>query len=301
MHFFAPVRLKEVCCCCCCCCCCWQFFVVAAAVISVTVEEQSQGGSLQAASDEFDKEAKEVLCLRHFTVISGRVTKSRERSCSAGAAVATGGGAPSTKKLGCTRRGRMVVSGLLALAAMMILYGSVVPSFEIKIYGIAGFIVDFGTPGASVERLSVISSALALARQAPARYGGSVGIIFLAAVYIGFSLLVPLVLLVLAMVQWLVPLTLTKLRQIEITCEALRASSSLLVFVVSIAISMVQLEQVSGFMVGNPCKNLDADFDLAARFKLLDQVRRFAFKQAACVCSIFMFITRQSDSNSSIN
>ena len=101
-----------------------------------------------------------------------------------------------------------------------------------------------------------MSSTATLIEQAPARYGGSAGLVFLALTYIGFSLVVPLVILGLAVVQLLVPFTLQRQRQLETLAEALRAWSALPVFVISIAIVMQQIEMVSGFMVGNPCHQL---------------------------------------------
>ena len=154
---------------------------------------------------------------------------------------------------GCTRVGRATVAIMLGGAAVLIVIGAMVPSFEFQLFGIAGLLVDFGTPGAATKRFSLLSSTAALLAQAPSRYGGSIGIVFLAMVYVSFAFLVPLAILAIAAVQWLIPLTLNRQRQLETVSEALRAWSALPVFVMSIAISMVQIEQVSGYVVGKPC------------------------------------------------
>lgn len=168
------------------------------------------------------------------------------------------------------RNGHLAVMGMLLLTGLVIAVGAAVPSFEFKVHGIAGLLVDLGVPGSSLNRYGLITSALKITDQAPSRYGGDVGLLSIAFVFLMFGLLVPLAVLCVVAVQWSRPLTLRAQKQLFVLNEALRAWSALEVFMLSIAVATIEIGQVSGFIVGNLCNGLGKWLGELVTYGLLD-------------------------------
>jgi hypothetical protein len=170
-----------------------------------------------------------------------------------------------------TLLGHIGMVALLLGATGLVLIGSFMNSFSFRSYGIAGYLVELGQPGGSIRQYSLLSSTAELFAQTPARYGGYLGIASIAIVYVSFALLVPIAVLLVAVVQWFVPLTLRHQRRLEALSEALHAWSALEVFIVAIAVAMAQMELVSGFVVGGPCKQLHDTFNTLEQYRLLPE------------------------------
>jgi hypothetical protein len=130
--------------------------------------------------------------------------------------------------------GKKGVGFLLFLSIFLTLLGGMLTSFEFKVHGIAGVLSDLGTPKSSLQQFSIVSSAAAIAAQAPARYLGSIGPAAIAFVYIAFAFLVPLAVLALVSAQWVLPMTLRMQKRLYTAQEALTAWSALEVFMSSI-------------------------------------------------------------------
>lgn len=90
---------------------------------------------------------------------------------------------------------------------LLTLVGASLPSFQFQVHGLAGVLANLGRPGASTMDFSLMGSAAAIAGQAPARYAGDVGVWSIAAVYLAFALLTPLLLLCNLAALWWRPLT----------------------------------------------------------------------------------------------
>eukprot|EP01046_Picozoa_sp_COSAG06_P013289 COSAG06_NODE_801_length_12195_cov_106.299934_6_plen_1670_part_00 len=182
------------------------------------------------------------------------------------------------------KNGQRGVMAGLALAGFLTLLGASVPSFEFKVHGIAGLLVDLGVPGSSLNRYGLISSAVKITAQAPSRYGGDAGLFSIALVYLMFGLLVPIAVLCVVAVQWSRPLTLRAQKQLFVLNEALCAWSALEVFMLSIAVATVEIGQVSGFIVGNMCRGLGPWLGDLVTYGLLDTSDDTCFLIEAEVC-----------------
>jgi hypothetical protein len=163
--------------------------------------------------------------------------------------------------------------------------GGLLTSFEFKTNGIAGIAVDIGNPGESLQRFSLVSSAAAIAGQGPSRYLGSLGPSTIAFVYLAFALLVPLALLVIAAVQWLLPVTLHTQKRLEMWREALSNWSALEVFVSSIGVALLEIGMVSGFIVGRNCNAVKKWLGDFVTYGLLDEQDNTCFLIEANACS----------------
>eukprot|EP01052_Picozoa_sp_SAG31_P009549 SAG31_NODE_504_length_14762_cov_3.344609_5_plen_505_part_00 len=167
--------------------------------------------------------------------------------------------------------GQRMMLGTLATAAMLTFIGACVPSFQFRVHGLAGILSDLGKPGSSVMTYSLIGSAAAIAAQAPARYGGHVGILTIACVYLLFALLTPLMLLGNLAYQWVAPLTLEAQKRALARHELISAWSALEVFILAIAVAMLEIGLVSGFIVGKNCDGITAYLGLLVDYALLDK------------------------------
>ena len=182
------------------------------------------------------------------------------------------------------KAGQRLVMAMLAMSGFLIVLGASVPSFQFKVHGIAGLLVDLGVPGSSLQQYGLISSAMKITEQAPSRYGGDVGMFSIALVYVMFGLLFPLAILVVVAVQWSKPLTLRGQKKLFVINEALNAWSALEVFMLSIAVAMVEIGQVSGFIVGNICNGLGDWLGDLVTYGLLDTSDNTCFLIEADIC-----------------
>ena len=160
---------------------------------------------------------------------------------------------------------------LLLGSIVLTVIGALAPSFEFRVYGLAGVAIEVGTAGGSVSQFSLISSVLAMGAQAGLdNYAGPLGVWFIAAVYGSFCFLVPLTVLVTGGVQLLLPMTLRQQRRVALISEGLRAWSALEVFVVSVGVTMLQLAPVSGMILNGACKIVAGTVRPALQYGMLD-------------------------------
>ena len=166
--------------------------------------------------------------------------------------------------------GQKGICVMLALSLLLTLIGGLLVSFQFKVHGIAGVLSDVGTPGSSLQRFSIVSSAAAVAAQGPDRYLGSFGPALIAVVYVSFAFLVPLAVLLLMVAQWVLPMTLRAQKRLYTTVEALTAWSALEVFMAAIIVAMLEIGQVSGFIVGKNCDGITDWLGDLVTYGLLD-------------------------------
>ena len=178
-----------------------------------------------------------------------------------------------------TKSGRRWIPFLLSLAALLMVIGALVPSFQLKVHGISGVFLDMGDPGASLQEYSLVSSAAKVASQPPRAErcdqtgscgGGSTGLHTIALVYLCFGLFVPLAVLVVVAVQWQCSLTLKAQKRLFVFHEALSAWSALEVFILSVVIAMFEIGDVSDKIVGDACRGLTDWLGDFVTFGLLD-------------------------------
>ena len=163
-------------------------------------------------------------------------------------------------------------------AAVLVVAGACIPSFLTSINGVAGVAFELITAEAERSKLySVLGVVRLLVDQGldggaggPGGVGSVWGMIFLAAIFVICALLVPVVQSILLAYIWAAPLTCCRLRTLLATNEVLSAWQYLEVYVVGIVVLLLQIGQVSRFMVGGACNQLQPTFDLLVRLDLLN-------------------------------
>jgi len=167
----------------------------------------------------------------------------------------------------------LMLSVMLAGAVCIFITGSFKTSFDFKIYGILQLAIDLGAPEGvqwSMREFSLFSSIIELASYGDLdRYGGWAGVCLIAGVYGCFCFVVPLLVLLFAAVQLLVPMTLHQQKRLFVISEALRAWSALEVFILAVYVGALQMSQVSGFILDGPCRNLNSVINPALKYGLI--------------------------------
>lgn len=88
--------------------------------------------------------------------------------------------------------------------------------------------------------------------------------------YLAFALLVPIAELISLIVLWTVPMTLRLQKKVFFLNEVLGAWSACEVYIIATVVALLEIGQISGFMVGNACDPLKPIFSLMISLGLLD-------------------------------
>ena len=184
---------------------------------------------------------------------------------------------------GRMRRPRAVPrAALLAMAllgALLVVIGASVPSFYTGIYGLAGIFLEVGTAEARRgTEFSVWGVVGLIAAQGadgagggPGGGGSLLGMLFLALIFVLCTLLVPVAQCLLLARLWTRRLTCRELRGLLAANEVLAAWQYLEVYLIGIILLLLQIGQVSRFMLDGACDPLQPAFDALVRMGLLEQ------------------------------
>ena len=159
---------------------------------------------------------------------------------------------------------------LLLLSIIFTLWGSIITSYEFEIEGLAGLAQDLGKPGSSVTQYSLLNTFNHITSQAPAGDAlGTFGIWFIAVLYISFSFVVPVSQLIMLTILWIVPMRLRTQKYFFFFNEIVSAWAAMEVFIISIMVALLEIGQISGFMVGDNCNPLQPFFDAGVELGIL--------------------------------
>eukprot|EP01126_Amoeba_proteus_P062631 TRINITY_DN8544_c0_g2_i11.p1 TRINITY_DN8544_c0_g2~~TRINITY_DN8544_c0_g2_i11.p1 ORF type:complete len:709 (-),score=113.77 TRINITY_DN8544_c0_g2_i11:67-2193(-) len=150
--------------------------------------------------------------------------------------------------------GSILVTSLLIVTLVLIVVGALLRAFEFQIGGYAGFVMDF-----LGEHNSTSYSVYSLGNQIPASSyePNSFAIRSIQATYFLFTLAIPLLHLIMLLVLWLVPFTIEQQTKVYKVTEVLNAWSALDVLVVALLVSLLELNQLAQFIIGDRCKLID--------------------------------------------
>ena len=166
--------------------------------------------------------------------------------------------------------GQVVVTFMILGAGAFLLYGVLQDTFEFKINGIAGVIMDLGHPGSSHAQYSLATSALALAHQGkPHKFLGIYGAYGIAFTYLFVAAIAPLLNLLALAVMWVTPLTIKSQKKLFVISENLNAWSGTHVFLLAAVVALIELGQVSKFLIGRACDSLQPKLDALVEVGLL--------------------------------
>ena len=160
----------------------------------------------------------------------------------------------STTRFVITSAAAYTVDGMLALLFCLLIGGCITPSFRMETWGLVGVALDFGRDDSRGTSYSVFSVASLISSQAKEGDLGSIlGIYWIAIVFVICALIVPLLQVLTLSVMWSKPMTLMQQKKSIIVNEIIAAWQYLEVYLIAIVVAMLQIGQVSGFMVGKEC------------------------------------------------
>ena len=117
--------------------------------------------------------------------------------------------------------------------------------------------MEIGEENSSIKIYSMVETASAISSQAIAGDISSIlGVNFLAVLFFTTSLFVPLLQLAGLLFLWTAELTLLQQKKVYVLNEILAAWQYMEVYLIAIVIALMQMGQVSGFMVGDACDGI---------------------------------------------
>ena len=127
--------------------------------------------------------------------------------------------------------------------------------------------MEIGEKGSSTKIYSMVETASAISSQAIAGDLSSIlGVNFLAVLFFATSLFVPILQLAGLLFLWTADLTLLQQKKVYVVNEILAAWQYMEVYLIAIVIALMQMGQVSGFMVGDACDGITVSFPHCGRW-----------------------------------
>eukprot|EP01062_Namystynia_karyoxenos_P037343 TRINITY_DN2718_c1_g1_i1.p1 TRINITY_DN2718_c1_g1~~TRINITY_DN2718_c1_g1_i1.p1 ORF type:complete len:1526 (+),score=574.62 TRINITY_DN2718_c1_g1_i1:565-4578(+) len=151
----------------------------------------------------------------------------------------------------------LLIGGSIAFAV----WGATVPAFTFRVDGIAGKAIESGEEGGSQTSYSLLNIARHLARQAQEPGQNAVGIWFIIVSYLAFAFAFPVAQLCCLGLMWMYPVHRGKHRLLYHLHEVVAAFAAMEVFVLGIFVSVLEIGQVSKFLLDHACDNMQSTFD----------------------------------------
>lgn len=150
-----------------------------------------------------------------------------------------------------TKFGVGVIMGCIALTSLFIVAGTFMMTMGFEVKGLVGLMLR-GKDSTDYSYVSVGTSI-------PEHSGipNDFAVRWMQTSYFLFGLGMPLGLMVCLSILWLVPLTLSKQRQLFVLTEVFNAWSTLDVFCISIAAALLEIQQFAAFIVGDSCDSIN--------------------------------------------
>ena len=161
---------------------------------------------------------------------------------------ATSGESP--KRLSCVMQVLLLLTILLTLG--LLIFGFVQQSFTFKIGGFAGAALGEDSDVTSYSVLS-LGSALSSSVTSPR----SLGILFLQGTYFFFTVVTPILSLILLILCLYVPMQLRSQRYFLVAVEITRSWAAIEVFLLSVLAALYQISTFASFMIGDKCDEIN--------------------------------------------
>lgn len=150
-----------------------------------------------------------------------------------------------------TKWGKAFVVGCLLLSAIFICMGTWFLTMGFQFKGLVGLML-----GEDAENdYSFIDVGVAIPKHSG--IPNDFAIRWMQASYFVFGMAMPLSLLIVLGVLWMIPLSLDRQRQLFVLSEVLNAWSTLDVFCIAIAASLLEIRQFAAFIVGDACDGIN--------------------------------------------
>jgi len=234
--------------------------------------------SVAAQIDQLERGAKETVALRRArrasswmsstSILTGPRAALVDRKECLYEHVYSISGSNRHIRLGCVVHAFILLLALTACGALA--YGCAVPSFRIEIHGLAGLALDFGRPGASIQEYSIVTVFHEIMSQAQNTFLSQLGIHYIAIIFVVCALAAPVAQMLALVIMWRAPLTLKQLKGMLVCNEIIAAWQYLEVYLIAIVVSLLQIGQISGFMVGNLCDGIEDTLQGLARLAVIE-------------------------------
>jgi hypothetical protein len=161
----------------------------------------------------------------------------------------------SERYLRPTTRARAAVNLLLAGALALLMLAATLQSYAFEVDGLAGLLMKAG--GSVHSSFSLLDTAGYIASQAGLGSNSLPGVLLIALLYLLFAFIMPVVQLLWYLVVWNCTLTVRQLGKANVVAEVLAAWSAAEVFFLAVVVALLEIGQVSKFMVDDACAPLE--------------------------------------------
>ena len=191
--------------------------------------------------------------------------------------------APPELRLGFKKRGKFMVCLLPITSLLLLVIGSLLPSFQFEINGVAGIAQDFGRTNASITEYSLFSVTTRLLVQSSASttMTSYVGIRTIAALYIIFSAVIPFFKHVLLLFLWSAPFTLRTQKKLFFLAEVLSSWSATEVYIIATVVATLEIGDISKQIIGNACDPLNPIFHFLNELNIIGTKDMLCFEVGA--------------------
>ena len=184
-------------------------------------------------------------------------------------------------------RADFFVAAVAILSLVLVICGSIFPSFALEVFGLLGILVESGQSfeAAAFQEFNIFSIASVLFQQAnfTDSVGDYIGLGALSGIMVATVCFVPLLLICLNLIRWFKAMKDVQRRRICVMIEIIAAWQYLEVYIVSIMIASWQLGPISNLMVNGYCGSLSGVFASLAYYKVIDGSDAQCFQVAATV------------------
>lgn len=144
----------------------------------------------------------------------------------------------------------ITVTTLLIFSLILVIMGSIFVAFDFKFGGLVRIVLEF-LNYTTEHSYSIYTLGMSI----PESYvePDDFGIRLIQATFFMFAIGVPVIHLISLILLWNLPLRYTQQRILFLFCEVANAWASLEVFVLSVIVALVELDQFAQFMVGDKC------------------------------------------------
>ena len=180
--------------------------------------------------------------------------------------------------------GQCLVITVIIVTEIILVYGTVMPSFYMDTHGLAGLAIDLGRTNTSYQQYSIVSTVESIANQIDSTDSFSVaGIGAIAGFFFLTTVIIPSLQLLGLLLMWTLSLSLENQKRLFLLNEALSAWQYLEVYIIAIGVATLQMADISNQIAAPLCSDLDGTFDVMASLGMVDRIDANCFTVLAGV------------------
>ncbi|KAJ9446235.1 hypothetical protein DIPPA_06135 [Diplonema papillatum] len=168
--------------------------------------------------------------------------------------LATHGWAGVTEQQSKMRAGAVIA--LLVLSLVLLILGATINTFSFEFDGVTAYLLHTSKPGSQNSEYSLLELATSVTGQHDVQ-SYDFGLWYIAVVFVLFTFVAPILQVVGLIVLWVAPLTLREQKYLLFFNEVIAAWCALEVFVFVVIVTVVQMQDLSEFLVVERCQYFD--------------------------------------------